>query len=86
MKPIVFRTLKTFEVVGRSVCHVVELDRDYENVDELVGTTILLDGTLRVVRGVERYAHAPPWRKGETVSLCLEGGTLPQIDSSQLGQ
>lgn len=39
---------------------------------ELKGRTVLIDGVQRVVRGIDTYAHAPPFGRGECVLVVLE--------------
>jgi len=49
----------------------VLLHKDMDNFDELIGDTVLVDDEEIFVIGVERFAHAPPWKEGEAIALCF---------------
>jgi hypothetical protein len=67
-----FTSLDTLTFNGRGVVSVVALDRDYDDFSALIGLDVLIDGTVRRVHGVERFAHTSPWRCGETIGLLLD--------------
>jgi hypothetical protein len=54
---------------------IVRLDRerDEAGIQELIGAEVLIDGKTHRVLGVERFAHAPPWREGELIGLAVKG-------------
>jgi len=49
----------------------VLLHKDMDNFDELIGDTVLVDGEEIYVVGVDRFAHAPPWKEGEAIALAF---------------
>jgi hypothetical protein len=52
----------------------VELDRDTDDFSHLVGKKIIVDGKMVTCFSVERLPHAPPCKKGESVSLLIRKG------------
>lgn len=40
----------------------------------ILGKEIDIDGMTYLAVGVERLAHAPPWRKGEVISIMVDPG------------
>jgi hypothetical protein len=71
-----FQSLDRFTIDGRGDVFVVALDRDTSDFAHLLNRTVLVDGRLVEVSGVERFAHSPPWRKGESIGL-LKAGSAP---------
>lgn len=53
-------------VANPSECH---------DFSHLIGAEVEIDGEKRIVGGVERYCHTPPWRKGESIGLALKAKT-----------
>ena len=49
----------------------VLLHKDMDNVEDLIGDTVLVDDEEIFVIGVERFAHAPPWKEGEAIALAF---------------
>lgn len=65
---VVFQSIGTVDLpVGR--VFLVRNDRDTENFGHLIGSPVIVDGQQFVCARVERYSHAPPWRKGEKIGL-----------------
>lgn len=62
----------TFNIAGRGVAFCVLNPTDCSDFDHLIGHTVLIDGTAHRVAAVERFAHMPPWRKGESISLLVK--------------
>jgi len=61
-------------VIGRTdgdtgTHYAVELDRDTGDFAHILNQECLIDGALRVVTGVERHTHMPPWHKGEVIGV-----------------
>ena len=67
-----FHALDWYTITGRGRAAIVELNRTTPDFAHLLGQEALIDGTLYRCRGVERFAHCPPWHKGEKVSLLVE--------------
>ena len=47
----------------------VSIDRDTGDFAHILNQECLIDGALRVVTGVERHTHMPPWHKGEVIGV-----------------
>ncbi len=60
-----------FRLYGKSIGTVYSVWNPFEcmDFDHLINNTILLDGNPVIVKGVERFCHCPPWRKGEMIGL-----------------
>lgn len=69
---VAFTVLSRWHLKDRGTVHSVQLDRDYQDFSSLIGAVVLLDGVPFKVRGVERFAHTPPWRTGEYVGLLAD--------------
>lgn len=80
---IKFDSIGVYEITGRGRVYTVELERDMKDVDVFVGREVLIDGRFWKVNGVERFAHAPPWRKGEPIGLKVE--TLREVSHEVRG-
>jgi hypothetical protein len=65
-----FKSLDSFKVRGHDV-HAVELASDVTDFDHLIGHDVEIDGTVYRCIGVERFAHNPPWRKGEKIGIMV---------------
>lgn len=50
---------------------VTRLDRDTVDFAHLIGHEVLVDGHRYLCTGVERFAHTPPFRRGEPIGLAL---------------
>jgi hypothetical protein len=70
-----FKSLYSFTVNGRP-CFAVENPEQCDDFAHLIGHEIEIDGRRCKVLGVERYAHTPPFRKGEHISLLTD---LPNV-------
>jgi hypothetical protein len=60
-----------FTVRGRRVA-AVACDRERHDFADLLGSTVQIDGRFYRCLGVERRAHAAPWRQGEPIGLMIE--------------
>jgi hypothetical protein len=69
-----FTALDRFRSKKAGLLVTVELDRDTEDFSHLVGKKILIDGKMEMCFSVERLPHAPPCKKGESVSLLIRKG------------
>lgn len=64
----------------------VYLDRDTDDFGHLLNHRVTLDGHSGFIcRGVERFAHMPPWRRGELVGLLILDSEDPRRDANGLG-
>ena len=61
-----------FKVHGRGNAYTVQNPKECNDFDYLMNQKILMNGRKRTVIGVDRFAHCPPWRKDELISLLLE--------------
>ena len=52
--------------------YVTTLDRDTDDFAHLIGAEVIINGALVTVVGVERFAHSPPWRRGEDIGLMVK--------------
>ena len=66
-----FFTGDKFTVHGND-CFPVLNPRECDDFKYLTGKTVLMNGIKRKVVSVERFAHCPPWRKGEKIALMCE--------------
>lgn len=64
----VFKTIECHSVNENPVA-LCELPRTYENLRDLIGAEVVLDGRLVECIGVEAFAHMPPFRQGERVGI-----------------
>ena len=55
--------------VEGGVILVTTLDRDTHDFGHLIAREVLIGGNLYRCAAVERFAHHPPWRKGETIGI-----------------
>jgi len=73
-----FRAEDWFFVRGRGDVAMTTLDRDTKDFAHLIGEKVLITSTpdersgLYHVHGVERFAHSPPWYRGEKIGLWVE--------------
>ena len=68
-----FKALEFFRVPTRGlVVYVVENDRECSDFTHLLHKQVEIDGAIKYVHGVERFAHAPPWKKGERIGVAVE--------------
>jgi len=58
-----------FEVAGLGKAFAVKNPHECSNFRHLLGQIVEIDGKQHTVRDVERFAHAPPWRKDEPIAL-----------------
>ncbi len=66
-----FIALDRFRSKKSGLLVTVELDRDTDDFGHLVGKRIVVDGKIEMCFSVERLPHAPPCKKGESVSLLI---------------
>jgi hypothetical protein len=69
-----FTALDRFRSKKAGLLVTVELDRDTDDFGHLVGKKILIDGKMETCFSVERLPHAPPCKKGESISLLIRKG------------
>lgn len=67
-----FSSIAVMQAKGQSRIHVVELDRDYDSLDELVGEVVRLDGRALEVQGAIGLAQSIPWKAGEPIGLVVQ--------------
>lgn len=68
---IEYESLNKFTISNRGTIFIVELDRECENFDFLLDEQVKIDGVTKRVTAVEKFAHMPPWRKGEKIGLLV---------------
>lgn len=66
-----FNSETRYEIKGRGTVFVVANDRECYDFAHLLNQEVMIDGTVYLCRGVERFAHLPPWRKGEKIGLLV---------------
>jgi hypothetical protein len=69
-----FTALDRFRSKKVGLLVTVELDRDTDDFSHLVGKKIVVDGKMEMCFSVERLPHAPPCKKGESISLLIRKG------------
>jgi hypothetical protein len=69
-----FIALDRFRSKKAGLLVTVELDRDTDDFGHLIGKRIVVDGKMEMCFSVERLPHAPPCKKGESVSLLIRKG------------
>ena len=67
-----FKAAGWFEIKGVGWEAAVSLDRDTQDFSHLLRRPVTIDGRPYVCLRVNRFAHAPPWRKGEHVGLVVQ--------------
>lgn len=71
MKPL--KVIDHYEIPGRGTVFNIALDKDCNDFSELINQEIALEGLGHFICiGVERFLHAPPWRKSEIVGLLVK--------------
>jgi hypothetical protein len=70
-----FTAIDRFRSKKAGLLVTVELDRDTDDFGHLVGKRIVVDGKMEMCFSVERLPHAPPCKKGESVSLLIRKGS-----------
>ena len=68
----VFESTGQYKIKGRGTAYTTTNPVECADFSHLIGQQVQIDGVLCMVRGVERFAHSPPWRAGETISLLVE--------------
>ena len=66
-----FHAAGWFEIAGVGWEASVSLDRDTSDFSHLLQRRVIIDGHGYVCIAVNRFGHAPPWRKGERVGLVV---------------
>ena len=66
-----FHAAGWFEVGGIGWEASVSLDRDTSDFSHLLQRRVIIDGHGYVCIAVNRFKHAPPWRRGERVGLVV---------------
>jgi translation elongation factor EF-Tu-like GTPase len=72
-KPVEFAAEDYVEIKGRGTIYTGRLDRETHDFAHLLGKKVLINGVESEVIGIERYAHMPPFRKGEAIGLFVKG-------------
>jgi hypothetical protein len=67
-----FNAASWFEIKGIGWEAAVTLDRDTEDFSHLLQGRVTIDGRPYVCVRVNRFAHAPPWRRGEHIGLVVQ--------------
>ena len=67
-----FNAAGWFEIKGVGWEAAVRLDRDTHDFSHLLQQRVTIDGRSYVCIRVNRFAHAPPWRKGEHIGLVVQ--------------
>lgn len=87
-----FKLLGATVIRGRGLLLLTELPDDCEtDLDWLIGATVVVGKKTIVCRGVERYAHMLPYRKGERIGILadtwhyLETHVVQEIEDSVNG-
>ena len=60
-----------FYISGRGKAYTVRNPKKCVNFNHLVDQEIIMNGDRRIVVGIEKFAHHPPWVEGEIISLVL---------------
>lgn len=67
-----FHAFDWFEIAGRGRVAATKLDRDTDDFSHVLASEVIIDGDLYRCRGVERFAHRPPWHVGESIGLLVD--------------
>lgn len=62
----------TYFVTGLGQAFSADNPVETRDFSELIGHRVILDGRPARVKAVERFAHGPPWRKGEPIGLLVD--------------
>ena len=65
-----FQSTDKFKV-GDHLVFVTKLDRETKDFSHIIGQEVVIDNDIYVGKGVERYAHCPPWRRGESIAISV---------------
>lgn len=66
-----FALFDKYEIAGRGTVYAVANPVGCVDFSHLIGATITIDGRQYVCKGVEHFAHCPPWRAGEKIGLLV---------------
>lgn len=72
MENLQFKSLGTTVLEKRGRLFLTELPCDCYDLDWLLNMTVIVGEETIMCRGVERYAHMPPFHKGERISILAE--------------
>jgi len=72
-KPLSFNSTGVFYIVGRGKAYSIVLPFTCADFDWLMNREVEIDGQKHVIIGVEKRAHMPPFRKGEDISVLVDG-------------
>ena len=65
-----FASLDSYTAGGRTTFFVHNNEECYDFA-HIIGKTVMIDGVLCDVIGVDRYTHLPPFRKGDVIGLVI---------------
>ena len=65
-----FNSLGNYKVNNKQV-FTVNNPKECDDFDWLNGQMVAIDNNNYKITGIEIYAHAPPWRKGEKIGLMV---------------
>jgi len=66
-----FKSMSKYQIKGKD-CYGVKNPIECNDFDHLVGVTVVIDGELKKVIGVESFCTAPPCRKDEKIGLMVK--------------
>lgn len=66
------KSISTYQVIGRGTAFAVANPHECHDFSHLIGQKVKIDDAYFIVRGVERLAHTPPWKKGENIGLLVD--------------
>ncbi len=69
---VIYQSRGEFLINGKRCICVINKTRCHD-FNHLKGAIVDIDGKEEKVLGVEYFAHAPPWGKGEKITLMVEG-------------
>ena len=67
-----FVSTDVFYVTGRGKAYAVPCPFTCLDFDWLVNRSVMIDGQIRHVIGVERFMHSAPWNKGESIAILTD--------------
>jgi hypothetical protein len=79
-----FAAIEWHTIQGRGHVAVVALDRDRDEaaMKDLMAAPVMVDGQMYTCTAIEKFAHFPPWGKGERVGLLIT--PLPEAQQKPL--
>jgi len=68
-----FKSLSDFYVESKGYhIYAVELDKTVEDFKDYKDHKVLINDNEVTCCGIEFFAHAPPWTKGEKIGICVQ--------------